>query len=150
MKKNIFILILAFIMIISYLIFDFYTFKTPSDPTQNDLSIPLKCDLNLKDCKYIFNGKEILVSLGPKPLQALSPLDLKIKNLGDYKNLALKIYGLNMYMGQISPKLHKLNQTDYESKIVLASCVLDTMRFRAEFTQDDKPIGFYFDFDLKR
>lgn len=54
-----------------------------------------------------------------------------------------------MYMGEIKPKIHRLNSTDYESKIVLAACVLDTMRFRVEFMDNNKPIGFYFDFELK-
>lgn len=61
-------------------------------------------------------------------MQALESIKLNIKNLGDYENLKIKIYGLNMYMGEINPKIHKLNQTDYESQIVLASCVLQTMR----------------------
>ncbi|HFZ5067542.1 TPA: hypothetical protein ACIKYB_001722, partial [Campylobacter jejuni] len=29
-------------------------------------------------------------------------------------------------------------------------CVLDTMRFRVEFMDNNKPIGFYFDFELKK
>ncbi|EIE6731039.1 hypothetical protein NOO24_001709, partial [Campylobacter jejuni] len=51
---------------------------------------------------------------------------------------------------EIKPKIHRLNSTDYESKIVLAACVLDTMRFRVEFMDNNKPIGFYFDFELKK
>ncbi|HBD8833005.1 TPA: hypothetical protein KLA51_001637, partial [Campylobacter jejuni] len=54
------------------------------------------------------------------------------------------------YMGEIKPKIHRLNSTGYESKIVLAACVLDTMRFRVEFMDNNKPIGFYFDFELKK
>jgi len=111
---------------------------------------PLQCDLNLQDCFYKFKDKDVLISLNPKPLQALEITHLKIKNLGSYQNLKMKIYGLNMFMGEIKPKLIKLQNGDYESKIVLSACVLDTMRFRAEFTDGDKPIGFYFDFELKR
>ncbi|EAM0774491.1 hypothetical protein D3558_08775, partial [Campylobacter jejuni] len=93
---------------------------------------------------------EVLISLNPKPLQSLDVTNLKIVNLGNYNNLGIKIYGLNMYMGEIKPKIHRLNSTDYESKIVLATCVLDTMRFRVEFMDNNKPIGFYFDFELKK
>ncbi|EIQ0611132.1 hypothetical protein LUL41_001705, partial [Campylobacter jejuni] len=111
---------------------------------------PLTCDLNVKDCTYSFNNKKVLISLNPKPLQSLDVTNLKIVNLGNYNNLGIKIYGLNMYMGEIKPKIHRLNSTDYESKIVLAACLLDTMRFRVEFMDNNKPIGFYFDFELKK
>ncbi len=111
---------------------------------------PLGCDLNVKDCTYRFKDKEVLISLSPKPLQALDLTYLKVENLGDYENLKLKIYGLNMFLGEIKPKLIKLGNGAYESKIVLSSCTLDVMRFRAEFMQEDRPLGFYFDFELRR
>lgn len=111
---------------------------------------PLTCDLNVKDCLYYFKDKEVLISLNPKPLKALDVTHLKVKNLGDYENLGLKIYALNMSMGEIKPKLMKLENGIYEGKIVLSSCALDRMRFRAELTQGEKPIGFHFDFELRR
>ena len=74
-----------------------------------------------------------------------------IKEDKDFQSdLKIKIYGLNMFMGDIMPRVTKINETDYESRLVLAACVLEVMRFRAEVFEDDKPIGFHFDFDLKR
>lgn len=128
----------------------FFAVFLSSCESQKAISEPLSCDLNVGACSYRFKDKEILVSLDPKPLQALDITYLKVKNLGDYKDLKLKIYGLNMFMGEIKPKLVKLEDGTYESKIVLSSCTLDIMRFRAEFIQDGKPIGFYFDFELRR
>ncbi len=110
----------------------------------------LSCDLNVKDCTYTFKDKEIRVFLSPKPLQAMDITYLRVENLDAYEDLKLKIYGLNMFLGEIKPKLKRLENGVYESKIVLSSCILDIMRFRAEFLQEDKPIGFYFDFDVKR
>ncbi|ECQ1081555.1 hypothetical protein FYV54_02555 [Campylobacter jejuni] len=150
MRKIIFILAFAFVIAILYVIFDFYVIKDSQKITKTDFSTPLTCDLNVKDCTYSFNNKKVLISLNPKPLQSLDVTNLKIVNLGNYNNLGIKIYGLNMYMGEIKPKIHRLNSTDYESKIVLAACVLDTMRFRVEFMDNNKPIGFYFDFELKK
>lgn len=148
MRKIVFILVFACVIVILYIIF--YTTKHSQKVIKADFSTPLTCDLNIKDCKYSFNNREVLISLNPKPLQSLDVTNLKIVNLGDYNNLGIKIYGLNMYMGEIKPKIHRLNSTDYESKIVLATCVLDTMRFRVEFMDNNKPIGFYFDFELKK
>ncbi|MPO19494.1 hypothetical protein F9752_09580, partial [Campylobacter jejuni] len=99
MKKIIFILAFAFVIVILYIIFDFYIIKDSKKITKADFSTPLTCDLNVKDCTYSFNNKEVLISLNPKPLQSLDVTNLKIVNLGNYNNLGIKIYGLNMYMG---------------------------------------------------
>ncbi|HHS6526428.1 TPA: hypothetical protein ACTN4Q_001391, partial [Campylobacter jejuni] len=97
MKKIIFILAFAFVIVILYIIFDFYIIKDSKKITKADFSTPLTCDLNVKDCTYSFNNKEVLISLNPKPLQSLDVTNLKIVNLGNYNNLGIKIYGLNMY-----------------------------------------------------
>lgn len=148
MKK--FSFIFAFILILAYIGFDFYAEKNSQKTLEVDLSSPLPCDLNTEDCKFNFKNREVLISLNPKPLQSLDVTNLKIVNLGKYEKLGIKIYGLSMYMGEIKPKVHPLNSTDYQSDIVLGACVLDTMRFRAEVMDDDKPIGFYFDFELRK
>ncbi|MBX1885424.1 hypothetical protein [Campylobacter peloridis] len=110
---------------------------------------PLQCDLNLQDCSYDFRGKQVLINLNPKPIAAMVELDLNITNLGDFKKLNARVYGLNMYMGDIVPKFKK-NANSYHAKLVLSSCTLDIMRFRIELFNDDKPLDFYFDFDVKR
>ncbi|EIO2462877.1 hypothetical protein LQF85_001250, partial [Campylobacter jejuni] len=97
MRKIIFILAFAFVIVILYIIFDFYIIKDSKKITKADFSTPLTCDLNVKDCTYSFNNKEVLISLNPKPLQSLDVTNLKIVNLGNYNNLGIKIYGLNMY-----------------------------------------------------
>ncbi len=139
MKKVFFILASGLSLLILYIIFDFYVLKDRTTLNQTDDLSPLSCDLNIENCTYNFKNREVLVSMDPKPLQSL-----------EITNLKIKIYGLNMFMGDIMPKVNKINETDYESKLVLAACVLEVMRFRAEVFEDDKPIGFHFDFDLKR
>lgn len=110
---------------------------------------PLICDLNEKDCEFDFKGKKIFVEFGPKALQALEISKLRVFGLDEFDELELKIYGLNMYMGDIWPRLVK-NDGVFEADVLLGACVLELMRFRAEFLQNGEPIGFYFDFDLKR
>lgn len=109
--------------------------------------VPLECDLNKSDCYFDFDDKKVLVSFVSKPLIAMDENTLKIKNLGDFKKLNAKIYGLNMYMGDIVPTFIK-NDDNYEAKIRLSSCATKTMRYRIEFFDDNKAIDFYFDFDL--
>ncbi|EMS8465101.1 hypothetical protein V5B85_000477 [Campylobacter coli] len=91
-----------------------------------------------------------MVSAYPKPIKIFKNTAIKVSNFPFDPNLKIKIYGLNMFMGDIMPRVTKINETDYESRLVLAACVLEVMRFRAEVFEDDKPIGFHFDFDLKR
>ncbi|HDX3452541.1 TPA: hypothetical protein ROD35_001537 [Campylobacter coli] len=150
MKKIFFILASGLSLLILYLIFDFYVLKDRATLNQTEALPSLSCDLNVESCTYHFKDRKVLVSMDPKPIQSLEVTNLKIKNLGNYENLKIRIYGLNMFMGDIMPKVNKVNKTDYESKLVLAACVLELMRFRAEVLEDDKPIGFYFDFDLRR
>ncbi|EKJ0823933.1 hypothetical protein PID81_001097 [Campylobacter coli] len=150
MKKIFFILASGLSLLILYIIFDFYVLKDRTTLSQTEVLSPLSCDLNIENCTYSFKDREVLISMDPKPLQSLEITNLKIKNLGNYKNLKIKIYGLNMFMGDIMPRVTKINETDYESRLVLAACVLEVMRFRAEVFEDDKPIGFHFDFDLKK
>ncbi|EAJ6225431.1 hypothetical protein A0X89_00880 [Campylobacter coli] len=150
MKKIFFILASGLSLLILYLIFDFYVLKDRATLNQTEALPFLSCDLNVESCTYDFKDRKVLVSMDPKPIQSLEVTNLKIKNLGNYENLKIRIYGLNMFMGDIMPKVNKVNETDYESKLVLAACVLELMRFRAEVLEDDKPIGFYFDFDLRR
>ncbi|EAH5485076.1 hypothetical protein EBL07_07000 [Campylobacter coli] len=150
MKKIFFILASGLSLLILYLIFDFYVLKDRATLNQTEALPSLNCDLNVESCTYDFKDRKVLVSMDPKPIQSLEVTNLKIKNLGNYENLKIRIYGLNMFMGDIMPKVNKVNETDYESKLVLAACVLELMRFRAEVLEDDKPIGFYFDFDLRR
>ncbi|MFK0432531.1 hypothetical protein ACISOK_06165, partial [Campylobacter jejuni] len=84
MRKIIFILAFAFVIVVLYIIFDFYIIKDSKKITKADFSTPLTCDLNVKDCTYSFNNKEVLISLNPKPLQSLDVTNLKIVNLGNY------------------------------------------------------------------
>ncbi|MBS4407042.1 hypothetical protein [Campylobacter vulpis] len=146
MKKFFFIFSLAFILLGFYL---HLKFDFDKDKNFTNTNASLSCDLNIKDCVFDFKGKKINIFLNPKPLQAMQELDLKIENLDFYENLSLKIYGLNMFMGEIKPRLIYKN-SHYEAKILLSVCTLDTMRYRAEFFKDDKPLGFHFDFELRR
>ncbi|HEC1583803.1 TPA: hypothetical protein R1X63_001035 [Campylobacter upsaliensis] len=146
MKNFFFIFSFAFILLGSYL---YLKFDFNKDKKLTDTNAPLACDLNVKDCIFNFKDKKIRIFLNPKPLQAMQELDLKIENLDFYENLSLKIYGLNMFMGEVKPRLIYKN-SHYEAKILLSACTLDTMRYRAQFFKDDKPLSFHFDFELRR
>ncbi|QOR00789.1 hypothetical protein [Campylobacter sp. 2014D-0216] len=147
--KNLLIFALAIAFAISGAYF--YT-HMPSTGKKRELITtltPLDCDLNQQSCEYNFKNQKVLISLTPKPIMALNELDLNITNLGNYPQLNARVYGLNMYMGDIVPRFKKINNT-YHAKLVLSSCTLDIMRFRIELFDNEDPLDFYFDFDVKR
>ena len=110
----------------------------------------LACDLNEKPCEYEFKGQKVRVEFKENPVQALVENELVVENLGDFSELNARIYGLNMYMGDVVPTFKKTSANSYKAAVVPSACVIDTMRFRVEFFNGKKPINFYFDFDIKR
>ncbi len=76
---------------------------------------PLTCDLNLQDCVFSFNKKNIEVSAYPKPIKIFNKTTIKIKNFPHYSNLKIKIYSLNSYIGDIIPKFNIVNGDIQES-----------------------------------
>lgn len=111
---------------------------------------PLACDLNKKPCEYEFKGRKVRVEFAEKPIQALIENELVVENLGAFKNLNARIYGLNMYMGDVVPNFERISANSYKANIVPSACVIDTMRFRVEFFEGKKSVNFHFDFDIKR
>ena len=111
---------------------------------------PLKCNLNETPCEYEFQGRRVRVEFKDKPILAMVENELVIENLGDFGALDMRIYGLNMYMGDITPRLKALPRGTYKASVVLSSCVVRVMRFRAEFFKGEKQLDFHFDFDVKR
>ncbi len=111
---------------------------------------PLKCNLNETPCEYEFQGRKVRVEFRDKPILAMVENELLIENLGDFGALDMRIYGLNMFMGDITPRLKPLPHGAYKASVVLSSCVVKVMRFRAEFFKGEKQLDFHFDFDVKR
>ncbi|TQR57690.1 hypothetical protein [Campylobacter troglodytis] len=114
-----------------------------------DLS-PLACDLSIQACEYEFNKQRVRVEFKNKPLLELVENELVIENLGEFNELNARIYGLNMYMGDLVPSFEKINENSYKADLLLGACVLDTMRFRVEFFEGKRPLDFYFDFDMRK
>lgn len=90
----------------------FYQLKNGDTPRKNiatkDL-LPLVCDLNLNPCEFEFRGKKVRIDFKEKPVQSMVENELTIENLGDFKDLNARIYGLNMFMGEISPKFTRID-----------------------------------------
>lgn len=148
MKKILF-LGFCFVFLLAMLVFFAMNKQSQKRELIKELA-PLACDLSIKACEYEFKGQKVEVEFKEKPLQTLIENELIIKNLGDFKDLNARIYGLNMYMGDVVPHFERVGENSYKASVVPSACVLDTMRFRVEFFEGKKSIDFYFDFDIKR
>lgn len=147
-----------FFLIVIFAIFSGVIFALVMvDYTREDVKVvkdfelnPLVCSLNLQSCETEFQGEKVSFDISPKPVRFMEKTTIKISNLkGNYENLTLKIYGVNMNMGTITTKLNKI-ENGYEAVVALSSCLLVTMRYRAEIFNNDSSIGLSIDFDLKR
>ncbi|EAJ3263379.1 hypothetical protein CV581_06420 [Campylobacter coli] len=87
-----------------------------------------------------------MVSAYPKPIKIFKNTAIKVSNFPFDPNLKIKIYSLNSYIGNIIPQF-----TNTKDSIIInfaGKSVTDDSRFRVEFLNNDKPIGFFFDFDV--
>lgn len=145
MKKIIFIAL----VFLGFLVF--YIFQIPnSNSTKRELIKELnalECDLNKNECKY--KDTDIVFSIEPKPLKPLQESKIIIKNLAYIKDLNARLYGLNMYMGNIVGEFERIND-EYVGNIVFSVCTEDTMRYRLELFSGEKSLGIFMDFDVRR
>ncbi len=142
--KNFFI-VAMFLIIFSSIFYILYD-KKKDNIFKLNTCLPLKCDLNSQDCTFSFNGKQILVSAYPKPIKIFKNTAIKVSNFPFNPNLKIKIYSLNSYIGNIIPQF-----TNTKDAIIInftGKSVTDDSRFRVEFLNNDKPTGFFFDFDV--
>lgn len=146
MKKYVILIVVLVITLTTY--FSLYSKNTGKRELITDLT-PLECDLNKQPCSVNYKGKNIIFDFVDRPLVILKETKIIIKNLDKVDNLSAKLYGLNMYMGDIISEFDYLNK-EYVGNIVFSSCIETTMRYRLELFSNDKSLGIFIDFDVKR
>ncbi|MBT0882072.1 hypothetical protein [Campylobacter sp. 2018MI13] len=144
MKKLIFLLVI--IAIFASL---FYFYPNSKKRELITTLTPLSCDLNVSECEVDYKGKKIIFDLSPKPLKTLEETKVIIKNLEDFPKLNARLYGLNMYMGDIVGEFEKIDNA-YIADIVFSACTENTMRYRLELFNDNKSLDLSIDFDVRR
>lgn len=105
------------------------------------------CDLNKEDCAVLYKGEKVSFAFAIKPIPTMMPTTLKISGLkGEYKDLSVEIYGVNMNMGRIKSKLEKKGDSFFAS-ITLSACV-SQMHYKIELFEKGVPLGLSVDFWL--
>ena len=111
----------------------------------DEVSVSENCDLNKQDCAVNFKGQSVKFAFSTKPVQAMMPTTLNISGLsGDFGDLRVEIYGVNMNMGRVKAALQKRND-GYTTSITMSACV-SQMHYRIELFDGSEPLGLSVDF----
>lgn len=143
LAKKIYLLIL--LVLISFGLF----FYNKQNSVKEEILV-FYCDLNNEDCEFLLNDRKIFIKSSEKPIIPMNEFEFFIENLGEYKNLRAKIFGLNMYMGDIFVDFEKMDKNSYKANILLSSCPLDVMIYRILLFDGDKKLDIAFDFEVKK
>ena len=96
------------------------------------------CDLNKEDWVVLYKGKKISFAFAIKPIPTMMPTTPKISGLkGEFDDLSVEIYGVNMNMGRIKGKLEKKGDSFFAS-ITLSACV-SQMHYKIELFEKGVP-----------
>ena len=111
----------------------------------NEADFSENCDLNKQDCAVNFKGQSVKFAFATKPIVAMMPTTLSISGLsGDFEDLSVEIYGINMNMGRVKAALQKRGDA-YTASITMSACV-SQMHYRIELFEKGKALGISADF----
>ena len=91
------------------------------------------CDIQQGPCQSVFpDGSRISLSIGPRPIQALKPLEIRVTIHGlNAQEVEVDFRGLGMDMGYNRPRLQGDAERQYSGSGMLAICVMERMPWEA-------------------
>jgi hypothetical protein len=91
------------------------------------------CDIQQGPCQARFaDGSRISLSIVPRPIQALQPLQIRVTTEGlDAQEVAVDFQGLGMNMGYNRPRLKKEAEGQFSGSGMLSTCILERMSWEA-------------------
>ncbi len=112
------------------------------------------CDIQQGPCQSVFpDGSRISLSIGPRPIQALKPLEIRVTTQGlNAQEVEVDFRGLGMDMGYNRPRLQGDAERQYSGSGMLAICVMERMPWEATVlvTTDDGVMAAPFRFETIR
>lgn len=144
MRKKI-VIFAIFLLTLALVFFANKNLKNAENLNEENLTLYF-CDLNSKKCKFENN---ISIDISKRPIVAMQDFSMYVTNLSQKESIKAKLYGVNMYMGEIELEFTKIQDNTHKADVVLSSCPLDVMLYRMDFFDEDDRI-FYFHFEVKR
>ena len=119
------ILLLAFIVGVGgYLVYQGQLPASLDAAKPLQFSSEAKCFLQDRPCTASTEQAQITLTLTPRPVPLMQPVQasIKISGLNDLNAIELKIEGMNMYMGFQNVQLVKQSNTDWQGNFSLPIC----------------------------
>lgn len=101
---------------------------------RTDVALPLSaCDLGAGPCRVdLPGGGSVEVTIAPRPIPALKPLQLSATALGaEVRGVAIDFAGVDMQMGFNRPQLAPLGEGRFSGQANLPVCVTGRMPWQA-------------------
>ncbi|QKT02381.1 hypothetical protein HUS23_00235 [Ectothiorhodospiraceae bacterium 2226] len=108
------------------------------------------CDLHRGPCRSAVDGGSVTLTLAPRPIRALQPLDIDVQVEGvPVQAAAVSFSGVDMYMGHNRVRLQSLGAGRYVGEGTLPVCVTGRMTWSAELILEGpdavRVVPFHFD-----
>jgi len=96
------------------------------------------CDLHNGPCNIsLEDGTSFNLEIFPKDIPLMKTVKFKITSENyTKKNITLDVYAKNMNMGTQSIKLKKIKDNEYESSVILPTCIRGNMKWNADIILD--------------
>ena len=137
--KNIFLMFLLVTAIIGgYFFIDFNTLANDVRGEVKFVSQNNNCDLHEGPCKIsLEDGTSFNLEVFPKEIPLMKPVRFKITSEKyNENNIVLEVYAKNMNMGTQNIKLEKIKENEYESTVILPTCIRGNMKWNADIILD--------------
>jgi hypothetical protein len=125
------------IVIVGGLIFiDSSTLESWFDEPTRFVQQDLECDLHVSTCSINISKDTLFtLNISPRTIPLMKPLTFSLEYRGmNIQTLKGKIYATNMDMGVHPIILTQTKEGLLEGKVVLPTCLVGNMKWRAEFT----------------
>ena len=97
-----------------------------------------KCDLHDGPCEIsLEDGTQFMLEVFPKEIPLMKPVKFTVKSEKyDKEELSLEVYAKNMNMGKQKITLKKVTNNQYESNVILPTCIRGNMKWNADIILD--------------
>lgn len=138
MKNTILMIVLVASIVGGYFFVDY---NSLFDDARGDVKFALQnqdCDLHDGDCTITLeDGTSFNLEVFPKDIPLMKPVKFKVTSENyDGENIVLAVYAKNMNMGTQNIKLKKIKNNEYESDIILPTCIRGNMKWNADIVMD--------------
>jgi hypothetical protein len=137
--KNTFLMIIFVAAIIgSYFFVDFNSLFNDARGEVKFAQQSDDCDLHEGPCKITLeDGTSFNLEVYPKDIPLMKPVTFKITSENYNKDIiSIDVYAKNMNMGTQVIKLKKTSDNNYESNVILPTCIRGNMKWNADIIID--------------